>query len=95
MVLTGGSLAWDATKGDFDWSTTDAMPESLRGRLREEPLWVDLTWVKRSEDLSSREPRFQNAVADLAATLHGRPKDEIFGEDVRTIDGRDRSRGEP
>jgi WD40 repeat protein len=30
-----------------------------------------------------RHGRFRDAVAELAATLHGRPKDEIAGEDIR------------
>ena len=31
----------------------------------------------------SRDPRFREAVADVAAPLHGRAKDDLIGEDVR------------
>ena len=30
-----------------------------------------------------RNPRFRECVADIAAPLHGRPKDELIGEDIR------------
>src|SRR4051794_33973244 len=40
--LTGGDLAWDASAGDFARNEATPLPPSLRGRFREEPLWVDL-----------------------------------------------------
>ena len=40
--LTGGELAWDASAGDFIWTEATPLPPSLRGRFKEEPLWVDL-----------------------------------------------------
>jgi hypothetical protein len=40
--LTGGELTWDAAAGDFIWSGATPLPPSLRGRFKEEPLWVDL-----------------------------------------------------
>jgi len=33
--------------------------------------------------VSSRDPRFRDCVADLAAPLHGYPKDDLIGEDIR------------
>ena len=83
VVLTGGELAWDHTAGDFDWARTDALPARLRGRYAEEPLWVDLRWAQEEEQLSPRDPRFRERVADLAAPLHDKPKDELIGEDIR------------
>jgi len=83
VVLTGGDLAWDPAAGDFDWQRTSALAASLRGRFPEEPLYVDLRWAKASTDLSLRHSLFRAAILDLAAPLHGRPKDELDGEDVR------------
>jgi predicted NACHT family NTPase len=51
--------------------------------FEQEPQYIDLRWAKQEEHLSSHQPKFRDAVAELAATLHGRPKDEITGEDVR------------
>ena len=48
-----------------------------------EPLWVDLRWAHDELHVSLRNPRFRDAVADLAAPIHGVPKDEIVGEDAR------------
>jgi WD40 repeat protein len=83
VVLTGGELAWDDAAHDFDWTRTTAMPPSARGKFEEEPRWIDLRWARTSTDLSLRNGRFREAIADLAAPLHGRPKDELIGEDVR------------
>jgi hypothetical protein len=87
IVLTAGELGWDGAPGDF---ASDAIPPGLRGWLRTEPPWVDLRWVRGERDLSMRNPRFRDAVADLAAPLRGVPKDELIGEDIdrhrRTVD---------
>ena len=83
IVLTDGAIAWDAAAGDFDWGQTTALPRSLQGVFDQEPRWVDLGWARTQEHLSLDDPRFRDGVADLAAPLHGRPKDELFGEDVR------------
>lgn len=84
IVVTGGELQWDEAARDFDWARTDCLPRApLAGRLRGEPLWVDLRWAHDGELLTLRQARFRQAVLDIAAPLHGRPKDELDGEDVR------------
>ena len=83
ILLTDGDLVWDAANRDFDWHTTVSLPSSLRGRFHDEPLWVDFRWAKSGESLSLRHVQFRAAVLDLAAPLHGRPKDQLDGEDVR------------
>lgn len=81
LVQTGGEIVWSGS--DFDWTRTDALPASLKGRLAAEPLWVDLRWAKADLQLSSRDPRFLLAVAKIAAPLHGKSLDDIAGDDVR------------
>ena len=83
IVLADGSLEWDQEKSDFDWSKTNAIPEGMKRRYASMPFWVDLSWVQTEKQLSDEDPRYQDAVASLAATLHGKPKDEIFGDDIR------------
>ena len=83
IVLTDGELAWDDAANDFDWKSTTAMPIGLKGQFAGVPLYVDLRWAKGSSHLSMREPRFREAIRDLAAPLHGRPKEELDGEDVQ------------
>lgn len=82
LVLTGGELEWDDELGDFSASST-AVPPSLRGRYRAEPLFEDLRWARDTPDVSVRNPRFRSAVARLAAPIHGIPPDDLEGEDVR------------
>jgi hypothetical protein len=81
--LTEGDLVWDGTDGDFDWEQTTALPQALRGVFAEEPRFIDLRWARTTEDLSLSHPAFREAVAEFAAPLHGIPKDELAGEEVR------------
>ncbi len=83
IVLTQGHIVWNEAASDFDWSITNALPRALAGRFKAEPLWVDLTWAHSAQQLSPRDPRFQQAIARLAAPLHGKSLDEIAGEEVR------------
>jgi WD40 repeat protein len=83
IILTEGELVWNRDARDFDWHHTTALPENLKGRFEDEPLWQDLTWARSREHLSLRESRFRDVVARIAARLHNRSLDEITGEDVR------------
>ena len=83
IALTGGELTWDERAGDFDWDRTNALPPVLRGVFAEEPRYIDVRWARTAEDVSLRNPQFRSTVAEIAAPLHGLPKDELIGEDVR------------
>ncbi len=83
VVLTHGEIAWDNRTGDFDWTRTTALPECLRGRFAEQPLYVDMTWASSAEQLTLRFPRFRDAILDLAAPLHSKAKDELDSDDLR------------
>ncbi len=81
-VLTEGHWEWDAAAGDFT-ANSDAVPPALRGVFTDEPRHLDLRWARQEKQVDLHNSRFRNAVAELAAPLHGRSKDEIEGEDVR------------
>ena len=83
IVLTGGELAWSGA--DFDWQRTTALPPGLEGAFRNEPLhWTCGGRDRRGEDLSLRNPRFREAVAEeLTAPLRGQTKESLIGEDLR------------
>jgi WD40 repeat protein len=83
LLVTDGELEWDDAEADFDWSRTTALPTALRGKIRQEPLYADLRFAKGVGQLSTRHPEFLDRVAMIAAALHGRPRDEISGDDVR------------
>jgi len=82
IVLTAGDVAWDAGRGCFDEAQTDALPPALLTAFANEPLWADLRWAHAADQLSERDARYRDAVATLAAALHGVPKDELVGEDI-------------
>jgi WD40 repeat protein len=84
IVLTGGTLKWDHSAASFTSEDTSALPPSLLRAFPEEPLYLDLRWVREGAPrLSMRESRFHEAVLQLASTLHNRPKDELDGADIR------------
>jgi WD40 repeat protein len=83
IVVTAGTVVWDEMRSDFDWQQTTALPHNLSGRFATEPLWVDLSWATKSEEFSLRHLRFRDAIATIAAPLHGKSKEKLDGEDVR------------
>lgn len=83
ILLTGGTIVWDASAGDFDWARTTALPTVLGGWFRDEPHWVPMTWAGHEAQLSLRHSRFRDAIATLAASVHGVAKDDLDSEDVR------------
>ena len=82
IAVTDGEIVWDEDGGDFDWERTNALPQPLRGMFALEPRITDLRWAHEASDLSLSNVQFRDAVADLAAPLHGRSKDELAGEEV-------------
>ncbi len=82
LVVTGGELHWDHRARDFDSQRTTCLPPAVYGLFGEEPRWVDLRWMNEDHTGDLRDPQFRKCVADLAAPLHGRPKDELIGEDI-------------
>lgn len=83
IVLTAGNLSWNPEATDFDWSHSDALPENLKGRFRQEPLYLDLRWATNPADLSLKNRQWKDAIATIASTLRNRPKDSLLGEDIR------------
>ena len=83
IILTAGDLYWDPQTSSFDIHRSTAISPVLSESFSSEPLHVDLRWASGHEDLSLRHSRFREGILDIAAPLHGRPKDELDGEDVR------------
>jgi hypothetical protein len=84
VVVTGGTLVWDQVAGCFDPVRSNALPAAVIDRFASEPHWLDLTWLQ--DDAASAtvsDPRFLDVVATISATLQGRDKDDIAGDDVR------------
>ncbi len=83
VLLSEGDLVWDEGPRSFDSARTNALPEALLKAFEEEPRWVDVRWARSRDQLTLRDARFRAAVAELAAPIHGRPKDELIGEEIR------------
>lgn len=79
ILATSPGLDWDAAKGD--WTDGAPVPPALRGGLRAEPRWVDMSGVQvtrgRGPGLSAEQ------VAEVAAPIRSVDKDQLIGEHVR------------
>jgi WD40 repeat protein len=85
IVLTAGEIAWDNTSGDFDWQKTNCLPPNVGKLFSEEPRFLDLRNCRSDTDLSLHNPAFRDKIAELAASLHNRSKDEMIGDDIRIL----------
>lgn len=83
IVVTDGEILWHPESNDFDWQKTTSLPPDFQYRFRSEPLYVDLRWVKETDDLSLRHSKFRDAILTLAAPLYEQPKDELDSEEIR------------
>jgi WD40 repeat protein len=82
LVVTNGGCAWDDTRHDFDRLGSSAIPPALFGAFSEEPLFLDL----RNDPLREyRSPKAQEAIATLAAPIHGKSKQELLGLEIQLI----------
>jgi WD40 repeat protein len=77
-VVTDGTWAWtdEGLRGT-------AVSPALRSVFGDEPRHVDLCWAHDVDDIDLHNSHFRDAVAQLAAPVHGIAKDELEGEDVR------------
>ncbi|MFD4434056.1 toll/interleukin-1 receptor domain-containing protein, partial [Nocardia sp. NPDC058497] len=82
FVVAGGKLKWDRHTQRFDPErSTVALPVLTEpGVLPTEPLYVDVT---EDAPWDPRAPLFREKLTDLAAPIHGKPKYELAGEDLR------------
>jgi WD40 repeat protein len=82
-ILTAGEWAWDDAANDFDWDHSSAVPPALAHVFEAEPRVLDLRWAATEAQVDLRQGRFRDAVAEVAAPIHGTDKDELVGEDIR------------
>ena len=82
LVLAEGRLQWDPAGKRFDPAGSDAAPPALTqpGSLQSEPLYID---VSDDAPWDLRSLTFRDKVTALAAPVHGKPKDELAGDDLR------------
>ena len=81
-VVAGGTVRWDEDCQRFEPRISSAAAPLLLqpGALPAEPFYVDVT-ADAPWDVAT--PLFREKVTDLAAPIHGKPKYELAGEDLR------------
>lgn len=81
IILTEGTISWDAAGSDFDWASSTALPRLLSRKYASEPKSVDLRAVK-AQNVSIRHPQIVLAAAGTYATLYGKELDQVAGEEI-------------
>jgi hypothetical protein len=81
--LTGGNLAWSRAAGDFDDEQAVPLPPCLKGRFRDEPLWVDLRPFHGTAAAVRSNQAFLHAALDFAATIKGVEKADLYSDEVK------------
>ncbi|MFJ8036065.1 toll/interleukin-1 receptor domain-containing protein [Streptomyces sp. NPDC096032] len=89
IALVDGQLAWRGE--DFDWSTTDAVPQTMAGTFLHEPRWVDVRPLRPETPAAAGRPagtratslRLGDSMADFAAPIRGVDKGILTGEHIR------------
>jgi WD40 repeat protein len=84
VVLTGGELEWNESEKGFTAAST-AAPPALKGRLTDQPLWLDMRWARGADELLLRvsQSQFRSAVARVAARVRNMSPEDLESEDVR------------
>jgi WD40 repeat protein len=77
-VVTDGT--WEWTEAGLEGT---AVLPAFRNAFGGEPRHIDLRWAHDVTDVDLRNSRFRDAVAQLAAPVHGVAKDDLESEDVR------------
>ena len=84
IAWTAGTLDWDQGANDFNWQTTDCLPQLLSGTFSAEPHYIDLRRLHDAAVEGADElPRLGDQVADFAAPIRGMAKDALIGEHHR------------
>ncbi len=84
IALTAGDLTWDAAANNFAVGADCALPPALIGRFAAEPKWVDLRGYRDGDERASKKnPDFLTRAADLAAAIHGLPKEDLLSNELR------------
>jgi hypothetical protein len=81
VAFTAGAAGAAAAERDLttiDWNGED-VPSSLRGVFKN-PLYVDLRWALEAGERTVRNERFEDNVAQIAADVLDKRKDQIIGE---------------
>jgi hypothetical protein len=83
IALTEGELLWDDQTQDFRWGPDTPLPTVMRGRLKSEPLWVDLRPFRADgQNLRRSNHAFLAAGAALAAPIRGVARDDLLSEEA-------------
>lgn len=82
IALAAGDIAWNGEKGDFQWSDATPLPPALKGGLAAEPKWIDLRAFGEGNP-DARDPKLLDAAADLAAAVHGIPKEDLLSRELQ------------
>lgn len=66
------------------WEESNAIPRILEKHIQGIPIWIDLTWTKKDEDLDLRNPQFKTLINSIIARFRKVAPEQLIGEEIRT-----------
>lgn len=78
-----GGLVWDETLGDFDPVASPSLHPVLFGVFPRQPLWANLSEARDDPAMTYEHRGFVELLGQAIGGLHGKPPNEVFGEDLR------------
>jgi hypothetical protein len=84
VVLIEDDIVFDVGKKKIDWDKTNALPTILKDHITSIPVYVDLKWVEKDQELDLHNLRFRNIINDITARFRGKTPAEMNDEQVLT-----------
>jgi WD40 repeat protein len=84
VVLIEDDIVFNVGTKKIDWDKTNALPIILKDHITSIPVYVDLKWVKKDQELDLNNLRFRNIINDITARFRGKTPSEMNDEQVLT-----------
>ncbi|NIM18359.1 MAG: TIR domain-containing protein [Candidatus Aminicenantes bacterium] len=84
IVLIEDDIAFDLGTKKINWDKTNALPTILKDQIMSIPVYVDLKWVKKDQELDLNNLLFRNTINDITARFRGKTPAEMNDEQVLT-----------
>ena len=78
-----GGLHWNEKLNDFDRAASKSLHPVLFGVFSQQPLWADLSAARDDPTMTYEHRGFVESLGQAIGGLHGKPPNEVFGEDLR------------
>jgi WD40 repeat protein len=84
IVLIEDDIVFDVGTKKIDWDKTNALPTILKDYITSIPVYVNLKWIEKDQELDLHNLRFRNIINDITGRFRGKTPAEMNDEQVLT-----------